>query len=235
MKKLVYYWSPTVSKIATLEAVINSAYSLMLYSKKYDPYIINTIGEFNFYKNCFFRRKINFIKFKDFYLYKILSNKGYILSRISFILIFFFFFFRLKNILKKNKPEFLIIHLITSLPLILNFIYKFDTKIVLRISGLPKLNFVRKYFWKIVLTKVHKVTCPTIQTKDLLIKYNIVDPEKIIILRDPIIYLKKICLQYKSTVNSNYKKYIFAAGRLTKQKNFKFLISLFMKYQKNIH
>ena len=61
MKKTVYYWSPLISKIATLGAVINSAYSLKLYSKKYESYIINIIGEFNICNNNYFRKKINLI------------------------------------------------------------------------------------------------------------------------------------------------------------------------------
>ena len=36
MQKSVYYWSPFLSKIATIDAVINSAYSLTRYSKKYN-------------------------------------------------------------------------------------------------------------------------------------------------------------------------------------------------------
>ena len=53
-------------------------------------------------------------------------------------------FFPLKNIIKIKKPDFLIIHLLTSLPLILLIIFNFDTKFILRISGLLKLNFFKK-------------------------------------------------------------------------------------------
>lgn len=232
MKKTVYYWSPLISKIATLDAVINSAYSLMLYSKKYDSYVLNLIGEFNILNNNYFKKKINLINFKNIFLHKMLSDKGYLLSRISFIFIFFTSFVKLKSVLEKNKPDFLIIHLITSLPLLLNFIYNFNTKIILRISGFPKLNFVRKYFWKVVLKKVYKVTCPTMQTKELLIRNRIVDPNKIVVLRDPAIHIKRVCSQYNEDINENYGKYIFAAGRLTKQKNFKFLLESFFEVSK---
>ena len=44
----VYYWSPHIDKVATVKAVINSAYSLKLYSKnKYIPFIINVAGEWD--------------------------------------------------------------------------------------------------------------------------------------------------------------------------------------------
>ena len=32
---------------------------------------------------------------------------------------------------------------------------KFQTKFVLRISGLPRLNIIRKFLWKIALKKIH--------------------------------------------------------------------------------
>ena len=51
IKKKVYYWSPFLSKIATINAVTSSAESLTRYSKDYLPKIINTCGEFNFYSN----------------------------------------------------------------------------------------------------------------------------------------------------------------------------------------
>ena len=49
--KSIYYWSPSLSKnIATNYAVINSAYSINKYSKKYKASIINACGEFNYFK-----------------------------------------------------------------------------------------------------------------------------------------------------------------------------------------
>ena len=46
--KKIYYWSPFLSKVATVDAVINSAISLKKYNRKlYDVSIINVFGEFN--------------------------------------------------------------------------------------------------------------------------------------------------------------------------------------------
>jgi len=44
----------------------------------------------------------------------------------------------LLNLLKKEKNSYFIAHLITSLPLFLNLIFNFNSKIILRISGFPK-------------------------------------------------------------------------------------------------
>jgi len=46
-KKIIYYWSPFLSPIATCKAVINSAGSLMQFETNYQCYIFNFFGEFN--------------------------------------------------------------------------------------------------------------------------------------------------------------------------------------------
>ena len=53
--------------------------------------------------------------------------------------------FPLFKILKKTKPDYLIIHLLTSIPLLLFNLFNFDTKLILRISGFPKLNFLESF------------------------------------------------------------------------------------------
>ena len=94
--------------------------------------------------------------------------------------------------LLNEKPDFLIIHLITSLPIILNFLFKFETKIILRISGYPRLNFLRKYLWKIFGKKLHKIVCPTEATRQYLIDEKIFDPKKVFTVKDPIISISLI-------------------------------------------
>ena len=58
MKKSIYYWSPFLSKIATINAVINSAYSMNRYSQNYNCSIINAVGEFNVYSKDLLKKKI---------------------------------------------------------------------------------------------------------------------------------------------------------------------------------
>ena len=43
----------------------------------------------------------------------------------------------------------------------------FKTKLILRISGRPKLNFLRYLLWKIASKKIKYVICPTEETKQL--------------------------------------------------------------------
>ena len=229
--KLIFYWSPHIDNIATEKAAYNSVLALNKYSNsRFKAKIIDVFGEWKNSRYFEIKReiflKLNYISF----LHKF-SSKGFLKSRIKYLIIFCFNFFNLKNLLEKEKPDYLIVHLVTSLPLILNLIFNFDTKLILRISGRPKLNFFRHLLWKICLKKVFKVTCPTIETFELLKKTKLIAEEKLEVLYDPILNLKDINSQKKDYEISNFenKKFFLAIGRLTRQKNFDFLINCFEK------
>ena len=222
----IFYWAPILSNIATLKAVVNSAESLMSYSDKYNVTLINVAGEFNKFK------KEN-IKSNVYDLNKDLVNKdlpgvGYIKTRLSMMYIFFKSFFLLKKYLEKEKPDFIIIHLLTSLPLILYLLFNFETKCILRISGFPKMNFFRLALWRLCSNRIYKITCPTDLTNNYLKKYKFINPNRIVTLYDPIINVKKITELKKEFLNLKNKKFYFSAGRLTYQKNFNFLIDSFI-------
>ena len=157
----IFYWSPFLSNIATVDSVINSINAIKYYDskKKINPIIIDSVGEWS-------QKKLNnhVYNVRQLYNYKVynfLPKKGYLKSRISQILIFLLSFNSLRKLLIKEVPEYFIAHLIISLPLVLFSIFNFKTKLIIRISGTPKLNFVRKFFWKILSKKVYKITCPT--------------------------------------------------------------------------
>ncbi len=228
INKKVYYWCPFLSKVATVDAVINSAISLKKYNKKlYDVSLINVFGEFREYEKKLKENNINLINFKNSKLVKYFPKPSYLRSRLLTIYIFFRYFFSLKNLLKNDPPEFLIIHLITSLPLFLSLLFKLNTKIIFRISGYPQLNFLRKFFWKIAFKNIYKVTSPTVETKKNMVKEKIIDEDKIILLRDPIISPKKIISLIKKERKEKTENYYISIGRLTHQKNYHFLIDCF--------
>ena len=226
--KKIYYWSPFISHIATIRAAINSASSLLRYSSNYDCYLFNFFGEFNIYKTEIEKKNINLLNYYKTNLAKYLPYRGKINSRLSFIIIFILGFFPLKKILKTNKPDFLIIHLISSLPLILLILFNFDTKFILRISGFPKMNFFRKFLWKLAFNKIHIITCPTENTLNYMKKLNLTDSSKIKLLYDPVLIVKEINRKKKQE-NLKFKNYFLSVGRLTRQKNFLFLCKAFKK------
>ena len=229
----IYYWSPFFTNIATIKAVIRSAESLVKFSKKEknDISLIDAIGEWDEYKNII-NKKIKVIKLSKIKLIDYIPKNSFLKSRLSYIIIFFWNFFKLKSLIKNDKPDFLIIHLMTSLPIFLSLFMSKNTKIILRISGLPKINFIRHIFWKVFAKRIYKVTCPTKSTYDYMLKRKIFRKEKMEVLRDPIIDLKEYRLKKIEKFNFEElknKKYIIGIGRLTKQKNFDLMINFFKK------
>lgn len=232
----VYYWSPFVSKVATVNAVLGSATTLGLYSKgKIIPHIINVAGEWNEYENDLIKNNIKTIRLTKSNLINNLNFTGFLKSRIVYFLLFLISFIPLLRLLKKNPPDYFIMHLITPLPLILNFFFSFKTNFILRISGLPKLNIIRKYFWKLTLKRIYHITCPTKATMELIKKHKLSNSEKISVLYDPIISNKFIINKKKEKFDEGtikVKNFYLAIGRLTKQKNFGFLINVFSEFSK---
>ena len=226
--KKIYYWSPSFVNIATNRAVINSSYSVSKYNHDFKASIINFFGEFTKYKSELNNKKIETIGFFNPKIINFFPKHGKFNSRLSYVIIFILSFFPLKNLIKKNNPEFLIIHLITSLPLFLLILFNFKTKFILRISGLPKMNLFRKLLWKIAFKKIYKVTCPTQSTFFYLKSLGIIPNEKLSLLYDPIINVSEINNKKKQFVPEK-KNYFLAVGRLTKQKNFIFLCKAFKK------
>ena len=229
----IFYWSPFLSQIATISSVLRSAESITNYSiKKHSISIIDSVGEWENYNNL---KNINFIKLYKKSFYNHLPKGGFLKSRLSQLIIFVFSFNKLLKLLNKDQPDFLIAHLITSLPILLSSFISKKTKIILRISGLPRLNIFRKLYWKFFSKKIFKVTCPSYTTYKELIRLNIFKKEQLEILYDPIINIREFKERKFDKIDGflKDKKFILGIGRITRQKNFSLLINAFHKIQKN--
>ena len=236
MKKTIYYWSPCLDKVGTVKSTLNSAIAVSKFSKDFNVKIINVFGEWTEDKEIFLKHNIEIIDL-NFNYYKFLPKKGFFYSRFAYLIIILLSVIPLFILLKKNKPDILIIHLITSLPLILFNIFSFNTKLILRISGFPKLNYFRRMLWNISRKKLFKITCPTIQLLEKLKKTNIFIKDKLFYLQDAIIDIN----EFKSKLrDQNFlpevdlnKKYALSVGRFSRQKNFSYLINEFYNFSKN--
>ena len=234
MQKKVLYWSPHINReVATVKAVLNSAYSLSKYDNNFKPIIVNTFGEWDNYSEKLKELDIGSIKIFDWKIKQPIN--GFWKSRLFYIFLSLAIFFPLIKIIKKEKPDYVLIHLITIPVLLASFFFR-NTKFILRISGFPQLNIFRRSLWKILSKKLYSIFTPTLLTRELLIKNNIYTKEKIFLLRDPIIEISKVVQLKKENIDDLPKttKYVISIGRLTKQKNFSFLIKSFSKIREKL-
>ena len=231
----VFYWSPFISEVATTFAVINSIKSIRNFSKKkINCNVIDVFKEWLPYKKILNQNNIEIISLNCFLNIKNLPSKGFLKSRFTYILVFFFSIYKLHKKILKEEPDYLIIHLISYVPLFLLNIFNYKTKFILRISGFPKITFWRKILWKFSNKKIYQIFCPTLNTKNKLINEKIFSENKVHIVRDPVIDLKIIKEKMKFDLPKkfhwlNNKKFILTIGRLSRQKNFQFLIKNFGK------
>jgi len=228
----ILYWSPFTSKVATVKSVINSVESVNKYlGTKFKAIIVDAVNEWQDYYIELDKKNIEVIKLNNKSIFNSFKKDGFIRSRFAYLYIFFKSFFPLDYQLKKVKPKFLVIHLITSLPLLLFVFRNYETKLILRISGLPKLTFFRKFIWKLSSKKIYKITCPTEATYKNLAKFSFLK-DKLVILKDPIIKCSEIIAEKSKPVmlSQNIKNilsnndFFLSIGRFTKQKNFIFYL-----------
>ncbi len=234
----VFIWCPLISEVGTTYTVLNTSDAFNKFSKsKIQNFVINVAEEWTKYKKNLDSFNTKLIDLKTKLDFKKLPKNSFIKSRFTYIIIFFFSIFKLHKLLKKERPDFLMVHILTPIPLLLLLFFKYDTKFILRISGYPHIGFLRGFLWKLVSKKIYKILSPTKNTKKLLINKKIFSDDKIQIIFEPVLNLQLIKKKSESLPNDLFKNqdnYVISIGRLTKQKNFKFLINSFDKVLEHI-
>lgn len=228
MKKKVLVWAPFIKKVGTTTNVLNSLEAFKRYSKnKYEITLINVFGEWDNYLN-----ENKYISKIDLFRSNFILNantNGFLRSRFYTTLIFLRSIIPLINLIRKNDYEYILCHLVTSLPIFISIVLKKKIRIILNIAGYPKLNILRKTFWKLFKKSIYKVICPSDETKELIEKKKIFLADKLIKIEDPHINIRSFNKKRSELVPKDVleEEYIVCIGRLTKQKNFLFLLNSF--------
>jgi glycosyltransferase involved in cell wall biosynthesis len=235
----ILIWSPFIQKVGTTTNVEGLVYSLTKYSKKYQIDLINVFGEWDNYE--FESENVKKISLLKLNFIKENKKNGFIRSRLNTIIIILCSFIPLLRLLNKKNYDFIFAHLITSLPILLVSLIKQRAKLILSIAGFPKLTFLRSFFWKSFERNIFKVVCPSQETKDLLLEKKIFNDDKLKVIKDPHISVINILKKKKSVVSNHKlirKNNIISIGRLTRQKNYIFLIEGFkqiLNLKNNLH
>ena len=228
MDKKIIFWSPLISHVGTINAVLRSALSLCSRSN-HRIFVIDVLGEFS---------SINKDEFKNIIFLKIFNVSKYLPKTGIFSKLFLYLFSilaipKLAFIIFKHKPDFIFSYLISIVPLFLGKIFFKKIKIVCSIQGYPKLNNFRLLLWKKLYSRANYIITMTNKTKDLIIKKLDYNVSKISTVYNPII-TKKIKQLSSEKINESdevifKKKVIISVGRLTRQKNYLLLLEAFSK------
>jgi len=232
----IFYWAPFNSRTGVVDKVLNSIQAIKKYgNSNINITLLNATGEWNDSTNKLKLINVNILNLLNFNLKLISDKRGFFWSRFYYFLIFILCFLPLFKVLKKEKPNYLFCQLVTSLPLFISLFFFKNTKFILNISGFPKIHFLRNCFWKLTSKKIYKICCPTVSTFNYILSLNIFDPEKIILLKDPIFNISEINKQKKEIIEEKLinEKFVLSVGRLTYQKNHKILINAFKEISIN--
>ena len=105
--KNIFYWSPFISKVATIQAVINSTQSINEYSNKsfFKASIVDAVHEWAEYEELLKEKKVDLIYLNKKSNLKLIRRNGFLFSRLLYFYIFFKSFFSLNKLLKKKKTR----------------------------------------------------------------------------------------------------------------------------------
>ena len=143
--------------------------------------------------------------------------------------------------MKKYRPDVIISNLVGYIPNLIKIFIK--VKVINSIQGLPRLNYLRKFIWKLFYSNSNHILTMSNLTKEMISINFKLSAKNITKVDNPIISRNIINLsneKLESELKPIFQKDVFCSiGRLTKQKNYYELIngfnSFIKKTKKNIN
>ena len=230
MEKKIFFWSPLLSNVGTVNAVIGMADSLSKYSNN-KVYVLDILGEFKNFRN---HNRLHFLSFIR--INGIVPSTG----KFSKFLIIFLSILAIPFLVRKiiiHKPDYIITGLVGFIPILLKLFFR-RLIIINSIQGYPRLNIFRKLIWKFFYKRSDCLLTMTNKTKKMIEDRIGIENKKILVVENPVISkdIKRLALEsIDADEQFIFKKKVYCAiGRLTVQKNFFELLEGFKKYSKEV-
>ena len=227
---VIFFWSPMLSNVGTINAIVGMAKSLNKYSG-YKIYILDILGEFRNFNNNNDLNFLSFIKINNVFLRT---------GKLSKFLIIFLSIVALPFLTRKviiYKPKYIITGLVGFIPNLLKLFFK-KLIIINSVQGYPRFNVLRLLIWKLFYNNADYLLTMTYKTKQMIASRVNISKNKILVVENPIISrdIRRLALQ-QIDLNEKFifkKKVYCAIGRLTFQKNFFELLDGFKKYSQEV-
>jgi glycosyltransferase involved in cell wall biosynthesis len=230
LEKKIFFWSPLLSNVGTVNAVIGMADSLSKYSNN-KVYVLDILGEFKNFRN---HNRLHFLSFIR--INGIVPSTG----KFSKFLIIFFSILAIPFLVRKiiiHKPDYIITGLVGFIPILLKLFFR-RLIIINSIQGYPRFNIFRKLIWKFFYKRSDYLLTMTNKTKKMIEDRIGIENKKMLVVENPVISkdIKRLSLESIDTDEQFiFKKKVYCAiGRLTAQKNFFELLEGFKKYSKEV-
>lgn len=230
MEKKIFFWSPLLSNVGTVNAIIGMADSLSKYSNN-KVYVLDILGEFKNFRN---HNRLHFLSFVR--IDGIVPSTG----KFSKFLIIFFSILAIPFLVRKiiiHKPDYIITGLVGFIPILLKLFFR-RLIVINSIQGYPRFNVFRKLIWKFFYKRSDYLLTMTNKTKKMIEDRIGIENKKILVVENPVISkdIKRLSLEsIDADEQFIFKKKVYCAiGRLTVQKNFFELLEGFKKYSKEV-
>ncbi|MAJ90286.1 MAG: hypothetical protein CMD08_03325 [Flavobacteriales bacterium] len=197
-------------------------------SKKFSEngYHVDMLSIHKEWEDLNFSQNMNLIYLSK--LFKNFPTKGYLIFRTVSILVSLRTVFAISNYIKKNNPNILFVSMMPFVAWLgLKLSGKSDVKFVVSIQGYPRNNLFRRIAWKKVFKSADRVITESKSLQNLISEMTN-SYKNLSYIYNPH-FEKQDEFKIKSKNMNEFGNYIIGLGRLTKQKNFRLLISAFSK------
>jgi glycosyltransferase involved in cell wall biosynthesis len=230
LEKKIFFWSPLLSNVGTVNAIIGMADSLSKYTNS-KVYVLDILGEFKNFRN---HNRLHFLSFIR--INGIVPSTG----KFSKFLIIFLSILAIPFLVRKiiiHKPDYIITGLVGFIPILLKLFFR-RLIVINSIQGYPRFNISRELIWKFFYKRSDYLLTMTNKTKKMIENRIGIENKKILVVENPVISkdIKRLSLEsIDADEQFIFKKKVYCAiGRLTVQKNFFELLEALKKYSKEV-